>query len=706
MEISKPVFRVDLEEKVKGAPVFVDDIELPGLLVAKTLRSSVPRGRIKSIDIPHLPEGYWIVDHRDVPGSNSVKMLTEDMPFFAEEYVNYMGEPILLVVGEDEETVNGIIQKIEVKYEEIPPVLSIEDALNSDKPPIYGENNFFVEYEFSRGDMEKAFKDAFRIVEGEYRTGLQEHIYLEPQGMIGIYNGERIKVMGSMQCPYYVKNALVHGLGWEPDRIQVVQTTTGGGFGGKEDYPSLIAGHVAFASIKTGRPVKIIFERNEDIISTTKRHPALIRHRTALDWEGNITGMDVEIILDAGAYVTLSPVVLQRSIFAATGVYRTENLRVRGIAVATNHVPSSAFRGFGSPQAFFGVELHGTNIAIETGKNPFEYKRMASVRRGDLTPTSGRFRSDVKIDEIMDKLEEISRFTEKFNRYKKEKWKGIGVSLFFHGCGFTGDGEVRLNSRAKLKKRRDGKVEILVSSVEMGQGAQTTLRKIVSHTLGIPLEMVVYENPDTDKVPDSGPTVASRTVMIVGGLLQRAGEKLKKHLGEDEYEVEEVFRMPEYVEWNQEKLKGDSYPEYSWGGVVVEVEVDPVTLEIKTKGMWGVYDVGIPIDERIIKGQIEGGMVQALGWASIERMEIKNGALYPMTITDYTIPTAMDVPPIKVELVRSPYEFGPFGAKCAGELPFVGVAPAFASAVQQATGIKIDRIPITPEYLLERMNED
>ena len=706
MEISKPVERVDLLEKCQGNALFVDDLEIPGLLHAVTLRSRIPRGRIKRIKAPEIPENYWIVDYRDVPGKNSVKMLSEDMPFFAEDKVNYIGEPILLVVGEDKEKAKRILKDIYVEYEEIEPVFTIEDALNGNAPPIYGDNNRFVEYEFSRGDVDDAFRKAYRIVEGEYRTGLQEHIYLEPQGMIGIYSDGKVKVIGSMQCPYYVKNALVHGLGWPEDRIQVVQATTGGGFGGKEDFPSLIAGHVAFASIKTGRPVKLILERNEDILSTTKRHPSIVRHRTALDRDGNILGMDVEVILDAGAYITLSPVVLQRAIFAGTGVYKTPNLHVRGIAVATNHVPSGAFRGFGSPQAFFGVELHGTNLSEEMGISPLEYKKSMSVRRGDLTPTSGRFRSDVKIDEIMNRLDKLSGFTEKYQKYRDEKWKGIGVSLFFHGCGFTGDGEVRLDSRVKLAKREDGKVEILVSTVEMGQGAQTALRKIVSHALNIPIEQVIYRNPDTDRVPDSGPTVASRTVMIVGGLLQRACEKLKDHMGEMEYVVEERFRMPEYVRWDQKKLHGDSYPEYSWGGVVVEVEVDPVTFEVKTSGMWGVYDVGIPIDERIIMGQLEGGMVQALGWAYLEKMGLKKGFLIPGTITDYTIPTAKDVPEIVVELVRSPYEYGPFGAKCAGELPFVGVAPAFASAVQQATGIRIDKIPITPEYLLEKMNGD
>ncbi len=713
MNISKPVKRVDNDEKVSGRARFVADMKMENMLYARTLRSTVPRGKIISIQIPDLPDGYFIVDSKDVPANNRVKILENDMPFFAEDVVNYIGEPILLVVGPDREVVTRILESIKVEYEEIPAILSVEEAQSGEKPPIFGDDNLFADFYFDKGNPDEAFQKADRIIEGEYRTGYQEHIYLETQGMIGIYRDGKLTIYGSMQCPYYVKNAMMYATGWPGDRIQVIQTTTGGGFGGKEDFPSLIAGHAAFAAIKAnGNPVQIIYDRVEDIISTTKRHPSIIRHRTALDKDGNMIAMDVDIILDAGAYAALSAVVLQRSMFVATSVYNVPNLRVRGRAYATNHVPSSAFRGFGGPQGVFGAELHVHNVAEAVGENPLDYKKRFFVKKGDTTSTGGLLRRHVPLNEIADALDRMSNFREKYreyarNRQKGEVWKGIGISFFPHGCGFTGKGEEIIKGTASLKKYPDGRVEILVSNVEMGQGAQTTLRKIVAETLGIPYTDVIYENPDTDRVPDSGPTVASRTVVIVGGLLEKAARELKERWDEEgEIVVTKTYRHPSYIKWDQEKLHGDAYPEYSWGGNVVEVEVDPITFEIKVIGVWGAYDIGTPIDSRIIQGQIEGGVKQALGYATIEVMETRNGRILQASLTDYIVPTAKDFPRVIFELIPTPYEYGPYGAKCAGEVPFIGPAPALAAAVQQAVGFKVNKIPVRPEWLLQKYLEN
>ena len=710
--ISEPVKRVDGPLKIKGEAKFVDDYIFDDVLHAVTVRSEKPRAKIKSIKIPPLPSGYFIVDKNDVPGKNRVKMILDDMPFFAEDVVNYVGEPILLVVGPDLEKVYGIASRVKIEYEDLPPILSIEEALTSNKPPIYGEDNLFGDYYFEKGNLDSCFKKADLIIRDEYRTGYQEHIYLEPQGMLGFYENGRVAVYGSMQCPYYVKNALVEALGWPEDKVRVVATTTGGGFGGKEEYPSLIAGHVALAAIKTKKPVKLIFDRKEDIEVTTKRHPSLIKFRTALDDNHNIMGMDVDIILDGGAYAGLSTVVLQRAMFAATGVYRIPNVRVRGRVVATNKVPSGAFRGFGAPQAFFAIEMHMHHLAQKLGVDPLEFKLKHVLKKGDYTSTGGLIRSEVKLQEMVEIIDSMSRYRDKYRKFKKEreKLRGIGISLFFHGCGFTGKGEEIIKGKVKLRKRRDGKVEILVANVDMGQGPLTTLRKIVSHTLHIPLDDVIYENPDTDRVPDSGPTVASRTVMIVGGLLERAARELRERWNEaPELEVSRVYKHPEYIRWNQERMEGDAYPEYSWGANVVEVEVDPITYEVEVKGIWAVYDIGVAIDERIIKGQIEGGIVQGLAYALMEKMEMKNGKILHNTLTDYIIPTSKDFPKIESRLVENPYKYGPFGAKCAGELPFVGAAPAVCAAIQHALGIPVKKIPVTPEDIMdleERGSED
>jgi CO/xanthine dehydrogenase Mo-binding subunit len=703
--ISRAVPRVDAPQKAGGYAQYISDIHFEGILYAETCRSSRARAIIKSISIPPVPEGYCLVDRNDVPGINSVKMLVNDQPFFAEERVNYIGEPILLVVGPEKETIEDIIAKIEIGYEDLDAVFNLQESEKGDLI-IYGTDNRIVRYEVNKGEPEEAFLSAGRTFEGEYKTGLQEHVYIEPQGVVALFENGRIAVYGSMQCPYYVKRALVQGLGWDTDRIRVVQTTTGGAFGGKEEYTSIIAGHAAFAAVKTSRPVQIIFQRDEDIRCTTKRHPSTIHIRSALDPDGMVAAMDIDIKLDGGAYAGLSSVVLQRAMFAATGVYDIPNIRVKGSVWSTNNVPAGAFRGFGGPQAFFAVETHMQELAEHIDENPFDFKMRHVIEKGGHTVTGGVLREDVQLKRMVDILDGMSGFRKKYTSFPMtdgEKRRGVGLSLFFHGCAFTGSGEKDIiKAKVKLKKYRDGNVEILVSNVEMGQGPQTTLRKIVAGALGIPLGKVIFENPDTDRVPDSGPTVASRTVLIVGYLLQEAARALKGlYQKDDEVEVVREYTQPPAIQWNQDSLKGDAYPVYSWGANVVEVEVDPVTLVPTVTGVWGVYDVGTPIDEKIIRGQIEGGMVQGLGYASIENMESIGGEIRQCSLTDYIIPTSVDFPAMKIELVDSSYEFGPFGAKCAGELPFVGAAPAFASAVGHALGIRVRKIPVTPEYLME-----
>lgn len=704
--ISTPVEKVDNREKAAGEASYIGDISMKGMLYAKTLRSVRPRAKINSIKLPTIPEGYFIVDKQDVPGKNRVKIIFDDQPFFVEDIVNYIGEPILLVVGPDKLMIMEIISNISVEYEDIAPVLTMKDAENCDLKPIFGDKNYFAEYGYSSGDLSQAFLEAKHIIEDEYTTGYQEHIYLEPQGIIGVYENGKVEVFGSIQCPYYVKNALVQAFGWDEARIRVVQTTVGGAFGGKEDYPSLIAGHVAIAAYKTKRPVQLVFDRAEDIEVTTKRHPSEIHLKTALDENNNILAMQADIRINAGAYAGLSNVVIQRAMFNIAGVYNIPILEVNGRTVATNTVPSGAFRGFGAPQAFFAIEMHMNLIAKRLCLDALDFKMKHMAKKGDSTATGGTFRQKIILPELIEAVEEMSNYRQKVRTFAKQEginFKGIGISTFLHGCGFTGSGERdHIKATVKLRKNNDGKVEILIANVDMGQGLQTTMKKIVAKALELPIQHIIYENPDTDKVPDSGPTVASRTTMIVGKLLEEAAFEMKSSLNETgEFEVMKKYRHPENVQWDDVKFCGDAYPTYSWGVNAVEVEVDALTLEIDVKGVWSAYDVGRAIDERIMRGQIEGGILQGLGYGSLEVMECKEGKIQQRTVTDYIIPTSMDFTNIASKIIDNPYEIGPFGAKGAGELTLIGAAPALALAVSNALGVPIRRLPVTPEYLLE-----
>lgn len=675
---------------MKDSKRYIDDIEFGDVLFGKTLYSEIPKGKILSVEIPELPEGYFVVDYKDVP-LNRVKVINDEQPVFAEKEVNYVGEPILLVIGKDKEVLRDTIKKIKVNYRKEKPILTMDDAIK--------ENIIIVKYEFEKGDVDEAIKNAKEVVEGTYETGYQEHLYLETQGMVGIFENGKITVFGSMQCPYYVKNALIYSLKMEPENVRVVQVDTGGGFGGKEDYPSLLAIQVAVASMKCGKPVKIVYDRKEDFIMTTKRHPARIIYKTAIDEKLKPVCMDVLIYLDGGAYTTLSPVVLQRAMFSVGGVYNIPNLRVKGIVLRTNKVPSGAMRGFGAPQNFFAIETHIDDIVSRFNLNPYYYRKKILIKENDKTPTGGIYRGEIKIREMLEKIVKETDFLKKYRIFKMSKNKGIGISCFFHGCGFTGSGEILLKSTVKVRKIED-KVIIYVSNVDMGQKSVEGLRKIAALTLKIPVENVIIEKPDTDIVPDSGPTVASRTIQIVGKLVQEACEELKKYKHSKEITVLKRFKFPDVLLWDGEKFLGDSYGEYSFGINIAEVEFDNITNEIKVLRLFGIYDVGKPINAEYVKQQIEGGIVQGLGYAIFESLDVdKDGNFDRFTLTDYAVPTSMDIPEIKIWIYKTKGLFGPLGAKCCGELPFVGVAPAICAAARMATKRNIRRIPITPEYL-------
>lgn len=697
-DISKSVIRQDAESKIGGTAKYIGDYKIDGMLYAKTLRSTEVRAKILDIRYPALPEGYYIVDKNDIPGKNRVKIVVYDEPFFAEDIVNYYGEPIALVVGPDKNIIEDILSEIKVEYEKLDPILEMNDDY---KNPIYGENNKFSDYKFSKGDIEKAKENSKYVIEGEYSTGIQEQLYMEPQGVIGLYENGVATVIGSMQCPYYIKNAVEECLGFPPDRVRIVQAVTGGAFGGKEDFPSVTGGQVAAASIKTGKPVQLIFSRDEDLEVTTKRHPSKIRIKSYVSEDYKVLGSVIHIKLDAGAYAGLSSVVLQRAMFASLGVYNIENAEVFGEAIATNKVVSGAFRGFGAPQAFFAVEMHMAHIAKELGIDVLKFKKMNLLKKGDRTSTNGLFRDDILLPKMIDRAVEMSSYNEKIKEFKNNPGKGIGISLFFHGGGFTGSGE-RDFIKAKAKLRKNGnKVELLIANVEMGQGAQTTMRKIVSSALDIPLTDVIYQNPDTSRIVNSGPTVASRTIVIVGKLVNDAALQIKKRWKEDNFEVISNYIYPEGYSFDDKTFNGDAYTSYSWGVNVVEVTVDRVTYETKVDKVWAIFDIGRAIDDKIVKGQIDGGILQGLGYGGIEVMDIKDGRVLQRTNSDYTISTSKDAPLIISELINEPYENGPYGAKALGELTLVGAASAYALAVENALDININRIPVRPEHLME-----
>ncbi len=692
--VGKKVLRKEGIAKVTGAAKYIDDLSFPGMLYGATVRSTISRGEIVSVRCGFDTTGFTVADHRDIPGTNVIALIEDDQPCLAEREIRHAAEPILLLAHEDRERL--LSAKVAFEYRAAEPVYDPEKS-----------GRVFKEIAIEKGSLDRGFGGADLVVEGEYRVGLQEQLYIETNGVIAVPENGGVTLYGSLQCPYYVHRALEVLLGLPPEKIRVVQAETGGGFGGKEEYPSMIAGHASLLALKSGRPVKIVYDRAEDMLSTTKRHPGVIRHRTGVTKDGRLTAMDIDVLLDGGAYVTLSPVVLSRGILHATGPYRCPNARVRGRAMMTNTPPNGAFRGFGAPQTQFAVEVHMERIAEALGMDPVRLREANAFRPGDTTATGQKLGRDTSAREV---LREAARRTD-FRRRRRElsgSNRGIGLALFFHGSGFTGGGEVRLASKASLELTESG-ARILVGSTEIGQGTRTMHAQIVADALGIPYDRVEVCEADTDRVPDSGPTVASRTCMVVGKILENCAREMRRLLGKRtprEYlekfgslVVTKEYENPARLRWSDETYRGDAYGAYGWGCDVAEVEWDPDTHEVRPLRVTAVQDIGRAIHPVLAAGQIEGGTAQGIGYALLEEVAMREGRMANGQLTNYMIPTTMDTPEIETVILENPYEHGPFGAKGVGEMPINGPAPAIVNAIRHI-GIDIREVPATPEKLM------
>ncbi len=683
--------KVDQEIKVRGEARFTDDFEMDDLLFAKTVRSSIAKGKILNITKPQLPEGYYWIDHHDIRGENVTNIIFSDWPVFAEEHVNYIGEAIAIIVGPNKGVLERLVNDTKIEYEEEQPVFELKDS--------------YIHKAFTKGNIEEARKKASKVIKEEYSSSYQEQAYLETQGMMVYFDNEyRLTCVGSIQCPWYVHRAVMRACNLKNEEVRVIQPAVGGAFGGKEHYPSMIGAQLATALLKINKPIKMVLERPEDLAFSTKRHPSKTYYTAYIDDDNNILGMDVKVGLNGGAFKGCSGVVLSRALIACVNVYNIPSLNVVGDVYMTNTVPTAAFRGFGSPQTIFASEMFMHHIAKELGIDPLEFRLKYLVKQGDVTTNSGTFHDPIILPELINKAMEMSDYKRKIIEYSKRGCnKGIGMSFFLHGCGFTGSGESDIiKGKVKLVKDEKDIVHVYASSVDMGQGNKTTLKRIVARTLDIPNEQVVFDNPDTSIIPDSGPTAASRTIIIVGFLMEKAAKNLKKIWKSGVYQEHvEPYVGPNYIKWDEATMQGDAYPSYSWGVNVVEVEYNPITYQIDIKHTWSTYDVGRVVDERIAIGQADGGLLQGLGYGYMESMRVKDGKFMQRSLSDYIIPTFEDAPKMETAFIDNPFIYGANGAKGMGELTLVGGAPAIALAIENAIGYKVNDIPCNPEHIME-----
>ena len=719
--------------KLTGEARYADDLVFPGAWYGATIRSTDAHARFDGFDLD--PALDWskiaVVTAEDIPGDNIVSLISDDQPILVPVGgdIEHHAEPLVLLAAADRATLRRARHGVTLRTTPLAPVF---DPLASE--------HVFAHYEIATGDLDAGFAGADFVLEGEYRVGHQEQLYIENNAMIAVPREDGgVAVHGSLQCPYYIHKALKRALRLTADQAQVIQAETGGGFGGKEEYPSIIALHASLLAGKTGKPVRMIYDRHEDLAATTKRHPAIITHRTGIKADGTLVAQDIDVVMDGGAYCTLTPVVLSRGAIHAGGPYRCPNVRIRARATRTNTPPNGAFRGFGAPQVEFAAEVQMGRLAEALGLSPLEIRRRNLYRIGDETPTGQILRESVAADEVLERAAEAAEFEGVRTRTSKARARragsghvpgsalrtgrertasGIGVALGWHGAGFTGSGEVKLASVASVELVGDGRIRILTGSTEMGQGTKTIFPQLVAAELGVPIEDVEMAAQDTALVPDSGPTVASRTAMVVGGLVIQAARRLRATV-EARYSgaafadvrrrdvatfgptrIDQQFEPYPHVHFDDETYRGDAYPAFGWAACVATVDVDLDSGEVTVRDVVAVDDIGTVIHPVLAEGQVEGGTLQAIGYATIEEIKLADGRYLNDRLATYIIPTALDAPRIHAILVEAPFSGAPHGAKGVGELPMDVGAPAVVAAIHDAVGAWIHELPASPERIL------
>ena len=716
MIVGQRVRRPDAPDKVKGKALYVEDLDFAGSLVARVLRSPHAHARIARLDVTRaraLPGVSAVLTAKDIPGKNLIPLIQADWPVLAAEFVRHVGEAVALVAAETREAAEAALLAIVVDYEPLAPLLDMEQALAA------GE--VMAHWKVRRGEAAVALsRSDLVVVEGTYHTPFQEHAYIEPNGMIGVPDGQGgVVVYGSMQCPFYVQKAVASALGCELNKARIVQTVTGGGFGGKEDAPSAPGAQVALLAQATGRPVRLIFTREEDMAVMSKRHPGRVRMRTGATREGHLIAVEVDYLLDGGAYATLSPVVLFRGTVHAAGPYRVPNVKVDARAVRTHKVPCGAFRGFGEPQVVFACESQMDLLAERIGMDPLELRRRNALREGDETITGHKLTASVGFQEVLDKVAASADWDRKRAEYAASSGpvrKGIGLATCYYGVGLGAMGKHLNPAGANLVVHGDGSVTVAVGTTEIGQGMVTVLTQIAAEALGCPMDLVRVVEADTSRVPDSGPTVASRTTVMSGNAIRDAAAKIRaamepviadsglpwkdavalcvqKQVGLAAH----GWSVPPPTTFDLMTGQGEAYICYSFSANIVEVEVDTETGETRVLRVHSGHDTGRVINPTTGEGQVEGGVVQGLGYALVEEHATRDGRILNDQFSTYIIPTTLDTPDIRSILVEAEFPWGPYGAKGLGETPIIAVAPAVTSAIHHAAGVRLHEIPATPE---------
>jgi CO/xanthine dehydrogenase Mo-binding subunit len=751
----RPAYRVvgtspahhDFVDKVKGSLHYAADWQLPGMLHGRVVRSPVPSARIVGIDVTAaraLPGVVAVLTAADVPSNQIVELasgglaeLQVAMPVLAEDRVRYMGEPVAVVAAVTQQLAHEAAELVAVDYEELPGVFDVTSARADGAPRVHEVGNTLVNWQIHSGDVAAALAAADVVIEGEYRSQHVEHAYLEPEAGVGwVENGVLTLRVSTQVIEHAVM--IAHILGLPQSKVRVIAAYMGGGFGGKEDMT--VEPFLALLVWHTRRPVRMIWDRQESLVASTKRHPFIMRYRTGADRDGTIVAQQVEILGDAGAYPNLSPRVLFAAAACACGPYRVPNASISSTAVFTNNVPSSAFRGFGAMQIVLGYESQLDELAARLGLSRTELRERNFLAKGDLLPTGERLDTCVEVAETMHRA--LALLGERPRPSGPGKLVGRGIGCNRHPYGRT----IWFRDRASawLSLQGDGTLLIRSGVTDLGAGQAASLCQIAAEVLGAPLDDISIYIGDSALNPPAGGTFATRQLYMSGNAVLHAARELRERMAPvaadllgvpaDDLEFADgrvraagtanggvsitlaelaaacdkrAISTAHLSTWRAEAGsfdprtgQGDTFPDYTYGTHAADVEVDVETGQVTVLRYAACHDVGRAINPMRVQGQIQGGAMQGLGYALTEDMAIEEGYVQAILFANYLIPNAQDFPDVLVDIVESGEGKGPLGARGIGEPPIGNVAATIASAIQDAIGVRPDRLPMTPERVL------
>lgn len=748
-EVGRPLPSVDGMPKAMGRTRFVADITVPGMLHAKMVPSGRPHARIVGLSIAAAMdvEGVAAVATAgSCRGENRIGVVLDDQPLFADKVVRYEADCVAVVGAESIDAAETAAGLVEVRYEDLEPITTTDRAEDASAVSIHDGGNLAVRHAVTKGDVDRGERDSSVVVDETLWSPGQEHAYLEPLGGIAVPSADgSMEILAATQCPFYVRTAVARCLGIPLSKVRVLQMPIGGGFGGKEDVPSEICARIALLASVTGRPVKIVLTREEDIAYSSKRHPMQLHYRMGCNREGQLQFADIEIRADVGAYATLSPIVLFRSTVHATGPYDIPNVRITSLGFYTNTPPKGAMRGFGTPQVAFACEAVIDEMARRTGLDPFEFRLRNAMKVGSSTATGQVLGESVGFTDTLKKARELvghqaSPFRPRPVREGVVRASGMGS--MFYGVSLGAIGRAIDKGTARVEVMKDCSVSIFIGCTDMGQGTLTVIAQIAAEVLGIGADKVIVNHVDTDAVPDSGPTVASRATVMSGNAVVDACLKIRHRLvdvagsvmgGEVTYRpdkrklvdasgnsmsIEEAVREchareidlsatgrydPPECSMSQETGQGRAYYVYSFATDVAEVEVDTRTGHVDVVSLAAVHDSGTIINPLTAASQVEGGLAQGIGLALREHYRHEGGRVVSGDLAAYLVPTSLDVcDRLLPEFVECPSQDGPFGAKGLGEPAIIPAAAAIANAVSNALGVRVRRLPIEPEWVCGR----